>query len=286
MPNIVQRVLPLSWRVRLSHIGVVDRMWYWLSTFGRPAARVAQDGITLDVPYRAGKDYIEEITAGTYEHEEWQLVRKTIAEHDGVFLDVGANIGWYSLRAAKMGRQVIAVEPARDCLKYLRRNLKLNPQLAERIKIEPVAASEVAGTANFNQAFVGMGGHSLIKVHKSYRSYLVRTVPLDDIIDRPVSMAKIDVEGNEPRVLLGMKRIVNEWHPALLVECFEEALLAGGYSIVSLLDILKSYGYTPCIVGKPAEPATTESVQEQLRFIRLNQPKYLAINLYCIWGSR
>lgn len=277
MSNLLQQVLPLSWRVWIGNIPLVDRTWCWLTTLGKSPIRIVQsNGIIMEMPRTAGIDYIEAIRAETYEGESWKRIRKAITERlPGVFLDVGANLGWYSLQAAFLGRTVIAVEPAKDCLEWLRHNIELNPQLPGKVIVNPVAASDRTSTATLHQAFVGIGGHSLLKAHKSYRSYHVATAPLDDIVQSYVSVVKIDVEGNEPRVLAGMKRIINECHPAMSVECFERGLLAGGYTIEALLDILRDYGYT--VSTEDGAFATGASIRELCR-----KGKVPAVNIWCV----
>ena len=81
---------------------------------------------------------------GTFEEEETALMRQHLSQSD-VFIDVGANIGFYSCLARSLGRQVIAVEPLLRNLDHLYGNLIDNTWMD--VEVFPVGLSDHPGLA-------------------------------------------------------------------------------------------------------------------------------------------
>lgn len=118
-----------------------------------------------------------------------------------LFVDVGANVGVYSLWAGDLGAEVIALEPNPVAAARLRRNAELSGMSIEIIE---AAASSESGTASFDPTGDTTG-------HLGEGSLLVRTVTIDEVIgDRIVAGMKVDVEGFERLVLEGATRALAE----------------------------------------------------------------------------
>jgi len=149
-----------------------------------------------------------------------------------VVVDVGANIGHYTLLAAAAvgtNGRVHAIECSQETLKVLTDNVQRN-QLSN-VEIHPVAASSTRGTLELNVTAIGLSWfnpHSQWPTVKGCGSTVcVPAVPLDDIISSPIQVVKIDAEGMDLDVLKGMNRLLTEnqeasviveWAPPLLVE--------------------------------------------------------------------
>lgn len=122
------------------------------------------------------------------------------------FVDIGANIGFYSCIAGRLGKYVVAVEPQPLNVQVLLRNLRQN-ELAPRFEMHAAALSDAQGIAEF---FGGQQGGSLIEgwsgICANY-SNLVFVNTLDRLIGGRFEgerlLIKIDVEGNEHALLLG-----------------------------------------------------------------------------------
>jgi FkbM family methyltransferase len=136
-------------------------------------------------------------------------------------VDVGANVGRYTVLAASLvgpTGAVYAVEPAPDTLAVLRENVRANA--LANITILPCAAGArrerrdlfVAGQASGKNSLYGAGNHP-----HAGPAVPVSTVPLDELVDGPVDLVKIDVEGAELDVLAGMGRLLKMAHPLCLV---------------------------------------------------------------------
>lgn len=133
-----------------------------------------------------------------------------------VIVDVGANVGYYTLLAGKHLRgtgHVHAVEPAPDNLAVLKRNLMLSR--LGNVTVHPYAAGRRHERRTFYLTEWG-GTHGLYgsDFSRLVGQMEVSVVPLDEAIQSTVDLVKIDVEGAELEVLDGMKRILRE-NPSL-----------------------------------------------------------------------
>ncbi len=124
----------------------------------------------------------------------------------GVFLDIGANIGYYALMAAHQGaRKVLAFEPNPAVFSRLRFNIEAN-DLAGRIVALPVALGDRVATTTMAVSDRDMGGsHIGDHAGASGTSITVEMKPLNDVLAEEgitrVDAMKIDVEGMEDAVL-------------------------------------------------------------------------------------
>ena len=122
-----------------------------------------------------------------------------------VFLDVGANIGYYSMSAAQMGyERLVSVEPNPVLIERLTFNTQAN-NLEKRLTVVPVAVSDQRGEM-FLDAPGDMGSGRVKAEASGGHAIRVPVEPLADILNRlgvaRVTAFKIDVEGHEDRALL------------------------------------------------------------------------------------
>lgn len=121
----------------------------------------------------------------------------------GTTIDLGANIGAFSILAAKHGSKVIAVEPEPHNILALEKNIELN-NMSDLITVAPVGVSNFNGTASIGDD----GGGASIK--DSPEGSIVNIITLDELflqydIDK-VNVLKIDVEGSETEIILGASK--------------------------------------------------------------------------------
>lgn len=144
-----------------------------------------------------------------------------------VFLDVGANIGLYTLRAATLvgdSGRVVAVEPSREALAALRVNLTLNPALAPRVTVVEAALSDVDGAGRLYHVAAGHDpqSFSLLADGTAQESEPVTVETLDGLVERlglaRLDLVKLDVEGAEPLVLAGAARTLEQLRPSFIIE--------------------------------------------------------------------
>ncbi len=134
-----------------------------------------------------------------------------------LFLDVGANVGTWSMLAASLGVQVIAYEPSSDTFPLLVENIGLN-RWEDRIRPVKAAVGRSHGEARLT---TGLGTVNRL-VDEGGEAIPVVT------LDGPerVSLVKIDVEGAELDVLEGARRMIERDQPALIVEANDPDALA------------------------------------------------------------
>ncbi|HEY8504583.1 MAG TPA: FkbM family methyltransferase [Gemmataceae bacterium] len=190
----------------------------------------------------------------TYEAHVAIAIQGLLAPGD-VFVDVGANLGFHTIVAARAvgpAGHVYAVEASPANCTLLRASLRHNG--LDNVTLLPCAAGAAPGWARFctrpgagNGVLINRRPPRWLELLAGYGEYhKVRTLPLDDLIprNRPVRAVKIDIEGAEPLALKGMRRLLDAHRPVLLFE-FHPTLLRdiGGAEPVRLLDAVRSHGY-------------------------------------------
>jgi FkbM family methyltransferase len=151
------------------------------------------------------------IYCGLHEFAEMGFALHLLRPND-LFLDVGANIGSYTILAAGLCRaRAIAFEPDHDTARVLRRNIAIN-QLNALADVRELALGEVPGHVTFT---AGLDTMNRVAGPDDKGTQEVPMARLDDIPDaaRP-TLIKLDVEGFEERVLLGATRTLES--PSLL----------------------------------------------------------------------
>lgn len=148
----------------------------------------------------------------------------------GVFVDVGANVGAYSLRAAASGMRVFAFEPNTMNVKILKRNVELNRLSIELAECALGAENGVARlTPNGAVSRITENGEMEVPIH-TLDSY---DLPAADLM-------KVDVEGYELEVLKGARKTLERHHPAMMVEMHH---WAGAEKEAALFETLSKLGY-------------------------------------------
>jgi FkbM family methyltransferase len=170
------------------------------------------------------------------DYAEWEAWKRLLGP-GSVFVDVGANVGIYTLLANEVGAQTISVEPVDENVRRLEENLGLNGYASE---IWPCAACAEKTTLRFssdqNAAMNYIGGDGSIEV---------RGETYDTIMGgRHARGVKVDVEGAERQVLEGARQsmangLVDVWQ----LEWNEMARENFGESRDGAAAILRQYGY-------------------------------------------
>jgi FkbM family methyltransferase len=203
------------------------------------------DGFLMRLDLR---DWVDQhiFAVGHYEPDVVAVV-KTALLPGGCAIDVGANVGYFSLLFAHLvgptGR-ALSFEPQPSAFERLAANIALNPSLA--VKVHRVAASDERGFLDFYCGPPDHSGVASIRDHgQSGDRLAVATTPIDDVLDadRPVNLLKIDVEGAEMKVVAGARRTIERWRPDVIVEVSESFLRQMGSSGAELCDVFFGRGY-------------------------------------------
>jgi FkbM family methyltransferase len=170
-----------------------------------------------------------------------------------IYIDIGANIGLFTLLAAKqVGKEgrVYAFEPTPTTYERLLTNVRLNQ--FENVSTYQCAVSDKSGQAAMTLSLDGFDGRNSIATPtggEQFSTALVKTTTLDEFVAEQnlsgkISMIKIDVEGWETYVLAGGRKCLSaSTAPILQVEFAEEARESAGSSSMELHRSLTELGY-------------------------------------------
>lgn len=187
--------------------------------------------------------------AGSYERELVHLFKRVLTPGMTV-LDLGANIGYFSVLAAGLvgnTGQVYAFEPDARCFARLKKNLSA----FSWAQAHSIAVGDQPGTARFYYRQkgdeTGWGSLLLGKDNASSLETLVPVMSLDawtceQAIGR-VDFIKMDVEGGEYRVLKGAEVLLSQHRPIIVAELNEVCLRRDHREPTDVLSILRAAGY-------------------------------------------
>ena len=161
-----------------------------------------------------------------------------------VFVDGGANVGWYSLLASRRigdAGLVHAFEPHPGAYEVLMANIGRNR--AHNIKPWNVALGSGPGTAVLHGS-TEPGSHTLLQTCAT-ECYTVSVVALDDVLgDARVDIIKLDLEGSEIQALQGMEKILQRLRkPVLVIELASDWLNRAQVSAWDITEYLKAHRY-------------------------------------------
>ncbi|SRR6266436_1282734 len=229
-------------------------------------------------------------SGANFEPGELALVSSLLAP-DSVFLDVGANVGVYSLLASKVApsARIFAFEPARKTFGLLSRNLQLNN--ASNVTPIHLALGNSSGEASLNLNVPGKDGLNTIGVlsHPDTEAAGQETVSittLDDYlrsasIDR-VDLMKVDAEGAELSIFEGASGLLERPDaPAILYEAFSFITRGFAYHPVEIFWLLDRYGFS-CFTlnsesGKLGVPPASHAYDSMILAVKPSHPAYKTI---------
>jgi FkbM family methyltransferase len=207
---------------------------------------------------------------GTFEPEEVALISRVLPRMD-VFVDVGANLGYYTCIALQRGKPVLSFEPQEQNLRCLVRNLIANGW-QDKAEVFPLALGSRPGLLTL----YGASGPSasLVRNWAGYSSRHQRVVPVSTL-DRIVGaqyggqrlLIKIDVEGAEYQVLEGALATLSlDPKPVWLLEvCLEEFHPDGlNPDFGRIFELFWSSGYQAFVATQSLSPVSREDVKAWL----------------------
>jgi FkbM family methyltransferase len=170
---------------------------------------------------------------GYHERDITVIVLNILKEGD-LCIDVGAHCGYYTLLFSKIVKEkgvVISFEPDKNNLSLLIRNVKLNK--CNNVKIYPYAVSDNDSFAILSvDEKTGFDSYIMeaTKSNIDSKISMVKTIKLDSLnYEKPVNLLKLDVQGNEVRVLKGShkvlintKYVIFEYCPNMIVKRTKE----------------------------------------------------------------
>jgi FkbM family methyltransferase len=235
------RVADALSRVGLGRVNRLGKRIVW--TLGRDHPTVMVDGLRVSGPAESWS-VLGQLAAGRFERFEAAQFAESIRPGMTV-LDIGANIGYYTLLAARgvgpSGR-VYAFEPDARSRSGLERNLRLNQM--GNVTVIPKAVSDTAGRQPLylSDSAAKSGLSRSMAEDSVVDTTIVDTVRIDDLLEGArVDVVKMDIEGHEPAALRGMRETL-ERSPdlRLFLEFSPVALRAAGTDAASFGAALRS----------------------------------------------
>ncbi len=276
----LRRALAPSLRYLLEHsaplryLGVKMMSW-----FLKPI--VQWDGHTVSVdPKDFGVSCELEFT-GEYEATTMAYCKKTL-KPDMVFVDIGANIGLFTLMAARQvgsAGHIYSFEPDAGNCALLRKNVEQNGY--GNVTLIQKAISDRSGTCTLFQSECNMGDHRTYQVSKGRKRVTIECVSLDDYfpVDARIDMIKMDIEGAEEAAIRGMDRILNSaHHPQLILEFFPSLLTKAGADPLRLLQSLEQRRFTLSTIDDATGAITELDATSIVRECRLKS----VVNVLCV----
>ena len=227
----------------------------WASIYHGAELRYAP-GVRMDL---VPGDLISDSIAftGLYEQEVTRRVAR-LAQAGGLFVDVGANLGYFALiwAAARPENRCIAFEASPRNLHLLERNVRRNG-LESRIEIVPHAAGESNRKLRFDLGpadQTGWGGFA--PAAGAANSIEVEVVRVDGVVplSPPIRLLKVDVEGADAWVLMGCDRLLRARSIGeVLFEQNKPRIQALGIAEAAAQEYLRSVGYAPQPLNDPTD---------------------------------
>jgi FkbM family methyltransferase len=244
LPKPISALVPLSWKEFV--YSLKDRKSSVVDVEGFKLALHQHDSI-ISESIRNSKVWAE---------AETRLFRELI-KPGMVVVDVGANIGYFSLLASVLvgsGGHVHAFEPDPLNCSLLRKSIRLND--VSNIEVVQMALSDDNATISLFIDSQNKGDHRIWEPTGESRKRIdIRATTLDDYLDQKqtrASFIKIDVQGAEGKVLGGMKKTFTDTKlQYLTLEFWPSALRKCGTSPEQILKQIIDAGFTIRVVPDP-----------------------------------
>jgi FkbM family methyltransferase len=208
------------------------------------------DGSRLEVDLRSPTERSAYWT-GDYDSDVVRALAQRIGS-GAVVVDVGANIGFYTVPLARAGARVFAFEPMAANHARLVRNVAANG-LEERVTAVRVAVGETEGTLELAPEPGGAEtGNAAPAEPGAANAVSVEVRPLDalaaELRIEGCDLVKIDVEGGELAVLRGAAALIGRHRPLIFAELNRFWMERAGWTEADLLGLAGSWGYEaePC----------------------------------------
>jgi len=186
-----------------------------------------------------------EMLRDNYEKDTTDLFKKTI-EPGMIVVDVGAHIGYFTRLFSKLvGAEgaVFSFEPDPYNFSLLQKNtVRLN-----NVTILNAAVSDRDGMIDFYEVEDSTGCHTTIPTTAPAKKLSVEALTLDKFVKEKnlsVAIIKMDIEGGEPRALVGMRELLSKSKTLRIVmELNPDALSGSGTTPAAVIASLKSHGF-------------------------------------------
>jgi FkbM family methyltransferase len=262
---------------------LVRRRAPWLHGLIRGGLRIAVRALSvvMRVSLPSDQPYGYQFLLGQHEPGTTRLLKQQVRP-GAVVVDVGAHLGYFTRLLAKRagkGGAVYAFEPNPDTYAVLRRNTSRMKNV--NAIMAAVLDKEAEVTLYQDSGSTMMASLWAANTRGAPTGISAQATSLDEVLDGArLDLVKIDAEGAEPEVLVGMRHLLDRSpQAALLVECSPPALQGRGASAGALYSQLRQLGFDISGVDeKTREVIELPTVSDLDRMLRQGR-KY--VNLWC-----
>ena len=219
-----------------------------------------------------------------YEPFETELVQRLIKPGDTV-LDIGANIGYYTLLFARLvgsSGKVFAFEPDPENFALLKRNVEINGY--QNVTLVNAAVSRQSGELKLYLSSENKGDHRIYASGEDRPSIEITAVALDDyFMSNPVKVnfIKMDVQGAEGQVMQGMECLLERGSAGQIIfEFWPLGMRRAGDEAKDVVKQLIRHGFTIHLIDERQErvmAVTPERLLQEFSVAKGNQTNLLAI---------
>jgi FkbM family methyltransferase len=187
-----------------------------------------RDGVEWSLDLREGID-LSIFLMGGFELRTLRVYREHVRPGD-VVLDIGANVGAHTLPLARLvgdGGRVFAFEPSDFAFAKLRRNIDLNPKLAPAIEAGQIMLSTSSADPLSKEVYASWPLDQSDNLHEDHAGRLTPTSgatmgSVDEFVAARgltrINFVKLDVDGNEHKVLAGSLKTLEQFKPKVMME--------------------------------------------------------------------
>ena len=181
-----------------------------------------------------------------YDRRDCRALRPLV-KPGSVILDVGANVGYYSLQLASWmsGKGTVhSFEPFPSTAQQFERNLGLNPRFQNMIFLHRLAMSNFTGSLGMNVLNEDNSGCNSLSADGCKK---VEVITLDAFAQQEkfirIDLIKIDIEGAEVDFLQGAEQTIARFRPVLVIEVNPSTLQRFGKTAADVIKLLGQYRY-------------------------------------------
>lgn len=221
------------------------------------------------------KDSLKLSIKGVYEEFETDFIKNEI-KRDDIVLDIGANIGYYTLIFAKLvgeNGKVFAFEPDPTNFAILKKNVKINGY--KNVVLINKAVSDKAGKLKLFLSEDNMGDHRTYDSKDDREFVEIESVKLDDYFDKTsdkINFIKMDIQGAEYAAVKGMSGLVNNTKDLTIVtEFWPIGLKRFGVEPREYYKLLIKYGFKIYELNENKKKLKTVNITRLLKKYTINK---------------
>lgn len=213
-------------------------------------------------------------------------VLKNLLRDDTTFIDIGANIGYFSLLVAKSAPngRIVAFEPVSYLFEALQKNIALN--YIRNIQPVKTAIGEKEEDRLIYLSARDNDGMSSLHKPENYSGIneIVKVIPLDSWFAgsgfTKIDIIKIDVEGYELAVLQGMKEVLILFQPHILLELNPVTLSYFSLTPENVLSYISQLSYKPFIISESGKFITmpAEAINETINIALIHNERLNSVS--------